>query len=96
MRTAIVSFYGENIDNFVRSNDADIYIVFDSDCIPLSDKAIPFLIETAAKGNLVGVAQRSNHLQNGQHIFVGAPCIAFSKETYEKVGRPSCEPNGRG
>ena len=88
--------HGTNIDNFVRNTDADIFIIFDIDCIPLDHQALPYLINYAAAGTLVGVAQRSNHIENNQHIFVGAPCIAFSRETYLKIGQPSAEPTPRG
>ena len=88
--------HGANIDSYIRGSDADIFIFMDVDCIPLTPDTIPWLIEQASKGLLAGEIQRSNHIKNGAHLYAGSPCFAISRETYNKIGQPSCEPTARG
>ena len=64
-------------------------LILDVDCIPLSSFAIDYTFNKSLHGSLIGNAQRSNHLDNGKHVFCGASCIAFSRDTFEKMGRPS-------
>lgn len=68
--------------------DHDVVLVLDIDCIPLSDKAIDYYLEQAAAGKIIGNVQRSNHIQNDQHLFAAPSAIAISKETYIKIGKP--------
>ena len=88
------------LDEFVRScNDEDFLFLLDIDCIPLSEKALPFLARYVAGDNgrgLVGAIQRANHIQNGKHLYVGPFCMAFSKAYYKTVGSPSFVETYRG
>ena len=68
---------------------ADCILFLDVDCIPLSEKAIAWTLEQAYAGQLVGNAQRSNHYDNDQHVFVAISYAAFTRETYEKAGSPT-------
>lgn len=73
---------------FYEKNYTNV-LILDIDCIPLSSFAIDYTFNKSLHGSLVGNAQRSNHLDNNKHVFCGASCIAFSKETFEKMGKPS-------
>lgn len=80
---------------FYRSGYDDVMIL-DIDCIPLSSNAIEYVFNKTAKGYLVGNIQRANHLNNNKHLYVGAPCCCFSKETFEAMGQPSSFVTQRG
>jgi hypothetical protein len=80
--------------NMVKEHD--LFIFLDIDCVPLSDKVFPYMVEKASAGWLVGDAQRSNHIENGQHIFCAPHAMAFTREFYEKIGKPSFSPTYRG
>lgn len=67
----------------------DVILFLDIDCIPLSEKAIDLYVEAAAKGKLIGNAQRSNHIDNNQHVFAAPSAAALSKETFLKMHMPS-------
>lgn len=77
-----------------RGHDAIMFL--DIDCIPLNHDAIDYMFDVAYTGKLIGDAQRSNHIENGQHVFCGAHNVAFTTELYDKVGNPSFEPTSRG
>lgn len=80
-----------------KQNPGPVVVMFmDIDCVPLSPKALDYYIEKAWNGTLIGNAQRSNHIQNGQHLYAGSPCVALSLETYKKMGAPSARPTSRG
>jgi hypothetical protein len=53
---------------------------------------LPQLIAAAEAGQLVGAAQRANHIDNDDHLYVGPFLMAFSRATYQILGAPSfCE-----
>lgn len=93
---------GDGVDEFIKLNDSrddmgyDNIIILDIDCVPLSDKTLDYLAAQSASGILIGNAQRSNHIQNNQHVFAAPSLIAFSMETYNKIGRPSFRETIRG
>lgn len=74
----------------------DCVLILDIDCIPLSNAALYFTFQKAASGTLVGNAQRSLHLDNNEHLFIGSSCLCLSRDTYLKMGKPSasCTPRG--
>jgi len=74
----------------------DVVMFMDIDCIPLHPAAMDEYILTAKQGNIVGNAQRSNHIQNNQHIYAGSPAVALSIDTFLKIGKPSARPTARG
>ena len=66
----------------------DVIAFLDIDCIPLNPSALPYLSNHAAQGELVGCAQRANHIPNGAHIYAGPFCMAFSRQKYVALGSP--------
>lgn len=68
---------------------ADCVLFLDIDCVPLSRKALEWTFERAYSGELVGNAQRSNHYENGQHVYAAISYAAFTRETYENAGSPT-------
>lgn len=81
--------HSQAIDSFLRKQPFDDILLLDVDCIPLSVSAIKAAFDIARSGNLFGAAQRANHIENGKHVYAGPFCMAFSKETYERLGMPS-------
>lgn len=77
-----------------RGHDAIMFL--DIDCVPLTHTAIDYMFHGAYNGKLMGDAQRSNHIDNGQHVFCGAHNITFMIENYEKCGSPTFNPTPRG
>ena len=73
----------------------DVILFLDIDCIPLCEDAIDFFIDMAAEGKVVGNAQRSGHIENGQHVFAAPAAVAMSRDTYLKIGKPSALPTNR-
>lgn len=76
--------------------DYDVILFLDIDAMPLHEDAIDYYIEEAAKGKVIGNAQRSNHINNNQHVFAAPSAIALSAETFNKIGRPSAYETARG
>lgn len=77
-----------------RGHDAIMFL--DVDCLPLNDNALDYFFEQAYAGKLIGDAQRSNHIDNGQHVFCAPHNVTFTIDTYRKLGSPSFMPNYRG
>lgn len=76
--------------------DYDVILFLDIDAIPLHEDAIDYYIAEAAKGKIIGNAQRSNHIENGKHVFAAPSAIALSAETFLKIGKPSAYETPRG
>ena len=75
--------------NIPKQTDFDIFLILDIDAIPLHEDAIDYYIEQAANGKLIGNAQRSNHIDNNQHVFAAPSTAALSRESFIKMGMPS-------
>lgn len=69
--------------------DFDAVLFLDIDCVPVSDKAMEIYLSRAMEGVLIGNAQRSGHIDNDNHLFAAPSAVALSKETFDKIGRPS-------
>jgi len=91
-----VSHHALGLNDYFRDLRHDAYLILDVDCIPLAPWVMPWLLENALAGVVVGAAQRANHLDNGGHLYAGPCALAFSRETFERVGRPSFGDTGRG
>jgi hypothetical protein len=72
-----------------KEYDFDIILFLDIDCVPVSEEAIDYYILEASKGRIIGNAQRTGHISNGDHVFAAPSALALSRETYDNIGRPS-------
>jgi hypothetical protein len=90
--------HGQILDIFIPKllEEYDNVLVIDIDCIPLSRTSLKKAFSIIEQGYLFGCAQRSLHINNNQHIYIGSPCIGFSKQTFNKLGSPSFLPTDRG
>jgi hypothetical protein len=80
---------------FYKKNYQSV-LILDIDCIPLNEEALNYIFAEAEKGKIVGNIQRSNHLQNDQHVYAAPSCVCFTKEMFEKLGSPSFKITNRG
>lgn len=90
---------GHTMDKLVgmleeKGHDAIMFL--DIDCLPLENNALNYFFERAYMGKLIGDAQRSNHIQNDQHVFCAPHNVTFTIDLYRKLGSPSFNPNHRG
>ncbi|HYH37108.1 MAG TPA: hypothetical protein VD860_02710 [Azospirillum sp.] len=88
--------HAESLDAFLNETDFDTVVVLDIDCIPLHGDALPMLRDEAAKGQLVGAVQRANHIANGGHLYAGPFCMAFTRDLWARLGKPSFQGTVRG
>lgn len=77
-----------------RQHDAIMFL--DVDALPLNNSAVDYFFEQAYAGKVIGSAQRSNHIQNNQHVFAAPHNVTFTVATYRKLSNPSFMPNYRG
>lgn len=82
--------HGGTIDRFISDmKEWDHLVIFDIDCIPLDADIVNETI--AAVDNhigIVGIAQKASHIPNSI-IYAGPAFIAFSRKTYELLGKPT-------
>jgi len=71
----------------------DSILILDTDCVPLNTYALEYIFSQAEKDILIGNAQRSMHIENDEHMYIGSPCLCLSKNLYEKFGRKSFAPD---
>jgi hypothetical protein len=74
----------------------DVALLMDIDAIPLSLQAIEMTLLHASKGKLVGNIQRSNHIENNQHVFVAPSFMGINLHEWNAIGRPSFAETERG
>jgi hypothetical protein len=90
------SDHAAGIDSFLAQNKRDAYIILDVDCIPLVPWVLPWMLDNALAGILVGCAQRASHIENGCHIYAGPFAVAFGRELFDSVGCVSFASTPRG
>jgi hypothetical protein len=91
-----VGHHALGLDDYFRDFKHENFVILDIDCIPLADWVIPWALEHARNGILLGAAQRANHLSNGRHLYAGPCALTFSRATFESLGKPSFRATDRG
>ncbi len=86
----------DKLVNMLEAREHNVIMFLAIDCVPLNDNALDYFFDKAYNGWVIGDAQRSNHIQNDQHVFAAPHNVTFSVETYRKLGSPSFMPNYRG
>jgi len=86
------TFKGHNV---AKKFEHDIILLLDVDAVPLHDEAIDTTILGAHLGHLVGDVQRSNHIQNNQHLFVAPSVLAVSANTMATMKYPTAQETPR-
>ena len=94
-KIALENFIDVYLNQLFYEEDYESVLILDIDCIHLCPQAIEETFSYIEQGYLVGNAQRSQHLDNGGHIFCGSSCVGISKTVYEQIEKPSAERTDR-
>ena len=86
----------DKLVGMVEQKGFDAIMFLDIDCLPLNANSLDYFFNAAYSGKVIGSAQRSNHIDNGQHVFAAPHNVTFTIELYRKIGDPSFMPNYRG
>ena len=86
----------DKLVGMLKAKGHDAIMFLDIDCVPVVDWALNYMFDQAYSGKVIGDAQRSNHIENNQHVFAAPHNVTFTIEMYEKLGKPSFLPNYRG
>lgn len=81
--------HADTLDYLMDTLTDDVVAFFDIDCIPLNTDIIAQAYELAKRGILVGNAQSSSHIDNGNHAFVAPSFMALSRKLWAEIGFPS-------
>lgn len=73
----------------------DIILMLDIDCVPLNSNAIQYMFDKAQQGYIIGNIQRSNHINNDEHVYIAPSAMCISKSIFNQLGRPSFSPTFR-
>ncbi len=85
------------MDAVLKQSSADVVLFVDNDCVPLSRSAPIEAIRWAAQHrSFLGLAQASNHINNGVHVFAAPAFLAIARSAWMQLGQPSCRPTPRG
>jgi hypothetical protein len=83
--------HGQALDFFIgeTQNTIDYYVFLETDSIPLDKDFLNIAVDKIKDGKtLFSVCQTANH-KDKSHIYGGPSFLAFSKELWIKLGRPS-------
>jgi hypothetical protein len=86
----------DKLIEMLRERGHDAIMFLDIDCVPINECAIDYMFKQAYAGKIIGDAQRSNHIDNDQHVFAAPHNVTFTIDNYDKLGKPSFMPNYRG
>jgi hypothetical protein len=88
--------HADAVDRHLARSCAEAFVIFDVDCIPLRDDVVTEAFDLVTSHDRVyGARQNANHL-SGTPDYVAPSFVAFSRRTYEELGRPSFKPTARG
>lgn len=88
--------HGTWMTSIIRNTNADVYVFFDIDCVPLSKDVIDYSIHYAVENDsMIGNAQVSNHIYPFTHVFVAPSFFVITKSCYKLLGMPSFYPTQR-
>src|SRR5688572_3690475 len=89
LRVKTNASHAQSMDAFWKENERqlkfDVVFFLDIDCIPLSKDAIDIHAAAAGAGKMIGNAQRSNHLQNDQHVFAAPSALALHVDYFNAI-----------
>jgi len=74
--------------DYMMCRDVEKFIFMDIDAVPLRRSVIVDILNIVDDETLFGVSQQDN-CNNLGHIYAAPSCIAFTKNLYEKLNKPS-------
>jgi hypothetical protein len=88
--------HGTWIDLILEQSSSDVLLFVDNDCVPIRPEAVFEAVHFAYSAeSFLGLAQASNHIGSGNHVFAAPSFLAVSRSAWVRLGRPSCCPNAR-
>lgn len=85
------------MDAVLRQSKTDVVLFVDNECVPLKREAVMEAIHWAGQHkSFLGLAQASNHINKGLHVFAAPAFLAIDRSAWMKLGQPSCRPTARG
>ena len=97
IRHTLQKDHGEWLDSILSTSQADVILFIDNDCVPIKKEAvIDSILWAASNHSFLGIAQASNHINNGTHIFAAPAFLAISTQAWRDLGEPSLKANSRG
>ena len=89
--------HGPTMDLFLFQRTEDVIVFLDIDAVPLTPGAITTIAKMAYDNNTIaGAPQRANHINNGQHIYVGPCVLAIQPDLYRALKCPPARETTRG
>ncbi len=83
------SSHGDFMTKTLKTINADYFIFFDIDCIPLSTQAITKLLDQIKDNKTIaGAAQTANQFNEGKNTYVGPFFMGISKTAYSVLEQP--------
>lgn len=86
----------DKLVDMLNDKGHDCIMFLDVDCVPLNDVALDYFFEQANRGKIIGDAQRSNHIENNQHVFCAPHNVTFRVDVYRQLKNPTFSPTPRG
>ena len=94
--TDYLSFHSVMIRDLIRNLKSNSYcLVLDLDAFPLSKYALKLTFVLAMIKGINGNIQRTNCIENGEHLFIGPSYICFNTETIQKLNEAAWIANKR-
>ncbi len=82
--------HGQWMNDVMASCDEDVVGFLDIDCIPTNRDIVDASYRYALNNeSFVGIAQSTNHIRPGAHIFAAPAFFFISKKTWLRLGRPT-------
>jgi hypothetical protein len=83
------------LDEEAQGCDRELIVFCDIDAFPITRRAFDLAIAQAQSGHIVGLAQVANH-RDPRKIYAGPMFLAFRKDVFEHLGKPSLNPLANG
>ena len=82
--------HGQWMNKVLQEAEADVVGFLDIDCIPLNRLAVENAAAWAHENkSFVGIAQASNHIPPGSHIFAAPAFFFIDRQAWHDLGRPT-------
>jgi GTPase SAR1 family protein len=81
--------HGDFLNDTLLNKNAEYFIFFDIDCIPLHKEAIEIILsQINDKNSIAGAAQSAVHINSGSNLYIGPFFLGLSKTVYNKLNKP--------
>lgn len=82
--------HADSMTKYMKTSQSDYVIFLDIDAIPLCEDSFSILVDMTDNGTKIsGAPQRSNHIQNNEHVYVAPAIMCMPDALYRSIGSPS-------